>query len=114
MYYHVTYCDLVDYSQGGMIGILGTAALQQAWGVTIWNQWDIYDAMLEHSFTGPMRFFVFLLAFCSLLYSFGTRPPPLRIGHHRPLPHRIQHLARDVVLRDHCAVAATVEDPRLE
>ena len=46
-----------------MIGVFGTAALQQAWGVTIWNQWDVYDAMLEHSFTGPMRFFVFLLAF---------------------------------------------------
>lgn len=57
---------------GGMIGVFGTAALQQAWGVTIWNQWDVYDAMLEHSFTGPMRFFVFLLAFCSLLFNFGS------------------------------------------
>ncbi|EPS93628.1 hypothetical protein FOMPIDRAFT_1170330 [Fomitopsis schrenkii] len=57
---------------GGMIGVFGTAALQQAWGVTIWNQWDVYDAMLEHSFTGPMRFFVFLLAFCSLLFNFGA------------------------------------------
>lgn len=55
-----------------MIGVFGTAALQQAWGVTIWNQWDVYDAMLEHSFTGPMRFFVFLLAFCSLLFNFGA------------------------------------------
>ena len=51
-----------------MIGVLGTAALQQAWGVTIWNQWDVYDAMLERSFTGPMRFFVFLLAVLTTLF----------------------------------------------
>ncbi|KZT01199.1 uncharacterized protein LAESUDRAFT_664425 [Laetiporus sulphureus 93-53] len=57
---------------GGMIGVFGTAALQHAWGETIWNQWDVYDAMLAHNFSGGMRFFVFLLAFSSGLFNFGA------------------------------------------
>lgn len=55
-----------------MIGIFGTSCLQQAWGVTLWNQWDVYDAILDHSWTGPARFGVFLLAFCSALFNFGA------------------------------------------
>jgi nucleobase:cation symporter-1, NCS1 family len=57
---------------GGMIGIFGTSAIQQAWGVTLWNQWDLYDEMLSRSFTGPMRLFVCLLAFCSALFLYGS------------------------------------------
>lgn len=57
---------------GGMIGIFGTAALEKAWGVTIWNQWDVFDAMLEHTWDGKMRFAVFLLAFCAALFNFGS------------------------------------------
>ncbi|PIL23651.1 transporter [Ganoderma sinense ZZ0214-1] len=57
---------------GGMIGILGTSCLQKAWGVTLWNQWDVYDAILDHSWTGPARLGVFLLAFSSALFNFGV------------------------------------------
>ncbi|GBE85708.1 permease for cytosine/purines, uracil, thiamine, allantoin-domain-containing protein [Sparassis latifolia] len=57
---------------GGMIGIFGTSALQKAWGVTLWNQWDVFDAMLEHSWNGKTRFGVFLLAFCAALFNFGA------------------------------------------
>ncbi|KAJ3012761.1 hypothetical protein NUW54_g1778 [Trametes sanguinea] len=57
---------------GGMIGIIGTSCLQQAWGVTLWNQWDVFDAILDRSWTGPTRFGVFLLAFCAALFNFGT------------------------------------------
>ena len=55
-----------------MVGILGTSCLQQAWGITLWNQWDVYDAILDRSWTGPARFGVFLLAFCSALFNFGA------------------------------------------
>ncbi|OBZ65106.1 Uracil permease [Grifola frondosa] len=57
---------------GGMIGIFGTSALQKAWGVTLWNQWDVLDGILEHSWNGRSRFGVFLLAFCSALFNFGA------------------------------------------
>ncbi|TBU54026.1 permease for cytosine/purines, uracil, thiamine, allantoin-domain-containing protein [Dichomitus squalens] len=57
---------------GGMIGIFGTSCLQKAWSVTLWNQWDVYDAILEHSWTGPARLGVFLLAFSSALFNFGV------------------------------------------
>lgn len=55
-----------------MIGIFGTSCLQKAWGITIWNQWDVYDEILNHSWTGPARLGVFLLAFCSMLFNFGA------------------------------------------
>nr|VWP01952.1 AvrPphE (AvrPphE protein) (Type III effector HopX1) [Ganoderma boninense] len=57
---------------GGMIGILGTSCLQKAWGTTLWNQWDVYDAILDRSWSGPARFGVFLLAFSSALFNFGV------------------------------------------
>ncbi|KAH9848368.1 permease for cytosine/purines, uracil, thiamine, allantoin-domain-containing protein [Lenzites betulinus] len=57
---------------GGMIGIFGTSCLQRAWGVTLWNQWDLLDAILEHSWTGPARLGVFLLAFSAALFNFGS------------------------------------------
>lgn len=60
------------FVQGGMIGIFGTSCIQRAWGVTLWNQWDLLDAILEHSWTGPARLGVFLLAFCAALFNFGT------------------------------------------
>ena len=55
-----------------MIGIFGTSCLQKAWGVTLWNQWDVYDAILARSSTPPARLGVFLLAFSSALFNFGT------------------------------------------
>ncbi|KAH9911140.1 permease for cytosine/purines, uracil, thiamine, allantoin-domain-containing protein [Epithele typhae] len=48
---------------GGMVGIFGTSCLQRAR--------DVYDAILDHSWTGPARFGVFLLAFSSALFNFG-------------------------------------------
>ena len=55
-----------------MVGIFGTSCLQRAWGVTLWNQWDVYDAILDRAWTGPARLGVFLLAFCSALFNFGA------------------------------------------
>ncbi|KAH9951483.1 permease for cytosine/purines, uracil, thiamine, allantoin-domain-containing protein [Amylocystis lapponica] len=57
---------------GGTIGIFGTSCLQSAWGVTIWNQWDVFDAILERDFSGKTRLAVFLVAFCSALFNFGA------------------------------------------
>ena len=55
-----------------MLGIFGTSCLQKAWGITLWNQWDVYDAILERSWTAPARIGVFLLAFSSALFNFGV------------------------------------------
>ncbi|GBE89227.1 hypothetical protein SCP_1502350 [Sparassis crispa] len=45
-----------------------TAAL----GSTLWNQWDVFDEMFEHSWNGKMCFVMFLLALCAAVFDFGT------------------------------------------
>ncbi|KZT24305.1 hypothetical protein NEOLEDRAFT_1116396 [Neolentinus lepideus HHB14362 ss-1] len=57
---------------GGMIGIFGTSAIQRAWGVTLWNQWDLLDAILAQSWTARTRFAIFLLAFSTALFTLGA------------------------------------------
>lgn len=44
------------------LGILATAAINNAWGTALWNQWDLLDAILDHYWSAGARTGVFLAA----------------------------------------------------
>lgn len=44
------------------LGILSTAAINNAWGTTLWNQWDLFDAILDRYWTAGARTAIFLAA----------------------------------------------------
>ncbi|KAF2765672.1 uracil permease-like protein [Teratosphaeria nubilosa] len=44
------------------LGILSTAAINQNWGLAVWNQWDLLDAILSRYWTAGARTAVFLAA----------------------------------------------------
>jgi len=54
------------------LGILSTAAVNNSWGLEIWNQWDLLDAILDRYWTGASRFAVFLSAFTWMVSILGT------------------------------------------
>ncbi|TGO82803.1 hypothetical protein BPOR_0755g00040 [Botrytis porri] len=53
-------------------GILATAAINNNWGLEIWNPWDLLSAILDRYWSGSTRFAVFLLAFCWMVSILGT------------------------------------------
>lgn len=44
------------------LGILSTAAINNSWGLQLWNQWDLLDAIMDRYWSGSTRFAVFLCA----------------------------------------------------
>jgi NCS1 family nucleobase:cation symporter-1 len=54
------------------LGILSTAAINNSWGLDLWNQWDLLDAILDRYWTGSARFAVFLSAFTWMVSILGT------------------------------------------
>lgn len=44
------------------LGILSTSAINNAWGLALWNQWDLFDAILTRYWTAGSRTAVFLAA----------------------------------------------------
>lgn len=44
------------------LGILATAAINNAWGLELWNQWDLLDAILTRYWSAGTRTAVFLAA----------------------------------------------------
>jgi len=44
------------------LGILSTAALNNQWNLTLWNQWDLLDAILDKYWTAGARTGVFFCA----------------------------------------------------
>lgn len=44
------------------LGILSTAAINNNWGLQLWNQWDLLDAIMTRYWTSSTRFAVFLCA----------------------------------------------------
>lgn len=38
------------------LGILATAAINNAWGLELWNQWDLLDAIMDRYWSGSTRF----------------------------------------------------------
>lgn len=53
-------------------GILATAAINNNWGLDLWNPWDLLGAILDRYWSGSTRFAVFLLAFCWMVSILGT------------------------------------------
>ncbi|CAH0045324.1 unnamed protein product [Clonostachys solani] len=54
------------------LGILATAAINGKWGLTLWNPWDLLDAIQDrHNGSGP-RFAIFLAAFTWMVGILGT------------------------------------------
>ncbi|KUI59673.1 Allantoin permease [Cytospora mali] len=54
------------------LGILATAALNNTWGLDLWNPWDLLGAILDHYWTNGARTLVFLCAFCWMFSILGT------------------------------------------
>lgn len=54
------------------LGILSTAAVNNSWGLDLWNQWDLLDAILDRYWSGSTRFAVFLSAFTWMVSILGT------------------------------------------
>ncbi|KAF4630035.1 hypothetical protein G7Y89_g8107 [Cudoniella acicularis] len=53
-------------------GILSTAAINNAWGLKLWNQWDLLTAILNRYPTHSVRFAVFLCALMWTILVLGT------------------------------------------
>lgn len=54
------------------LGILSTSAINNAWGLQLWNQWDLLDAIMTRYWTGGARCGVFLVAACWMVSILGT------------------------------------------
>ncbi|KAK3675358.1 hypothetical protein LTR78_004868 [Recurvomyces mirabilis] len=54
------------------LGILSTAAINNKWDLTLWNQWDLLDAILTHHWSAGARTAIFLCAGCWLISILGT------------------------------------------
>jgi len=54
------------------LGILSTAAINNAWGLDLWNPWDLLGAILDRYWSGSTRFAVFLSAFTWMVSILGT------------------------------------------
>lgn len=53
-------------------GILSTASINNAWGLELWNQWDLLTAILDRYPTSGVRFAVFLCAAAWAILVLGT------------------------------------------
>ncbi|KAG4414802.1 hypothetical protein IFR04_012074 [Cadophora malorum] len=54
------------------LGILATAAINNTWGLDLWNPWDLLSAILDRYWSASTRFAVFLSAFTWLVSILGT------------------------------------------
>ncbi|KAG0647479.1 Allantoin transport [Hyphodiscus hymeniophilus] len=54
------------------LGILATAAINNSWGLDLWNPWDLLGAILDRYWSGSTRFAVFLSAFTWMVSILGT------------------------------------------
>ncbi|KAI9737082.1 MAG: hypothetical protein M1834_000672 [Cirrosporium novae-zelandiae] len=54
------------------LGILSTAAINNTWGLELWNQWDLLDAIMTRYWSSSARFAVFLSAFTWMVSILGT------------------------------------------
>jgi len=54
------------------LGILSTAAINNAWGLELWNPWDLMDSILTRYWSGSTRFAIFLASFAWSFTILGT------------------------------------------
>lgn len=54
------------------LGILSTSAINNAWNLELWNQWDLLDAIMTKYWSSSTRFAVFLAAACWSVSILGT------------------------------------------
>ncbi|KZF19513.1 putative allantoin permease [Xylona heveae TC161] len=54
------------------LGILATSAVNNKWGTSIWNQWDLMTAIMERNWRPEVRFAVFLCACCWMISILAT------------------------------------------
>jgi NCS1 family nucleobase:cation symporter-1 len=54
------------------LGILSTAAINNAWGLELWNPWGLMDAILTRYWSGTTRFAIFLASFAWSFTILGT------------------------------------------
>ena len=54
------------------LGILSTAAINNSWGLQLWNQWDLLTAIMERYWSAGTRTAVFLCALCWMVSILGT------------------------------------------
>jgi NCS1 family nucleobase:cation symporter-1 len=54
------------------LGILSTSAINAAWGLNLWNPWDLLAAILDRYWSSSVRFAVFLSAFTWMVSILGT------------------------------------------
>jgi NCS1 family nucleobase:cation symporter-1 len=54
------------------LGILATAAVNNNWGLALWNPWDLLSAILDRYWSASTRFAVFLAAFSWMVSILGT------------------------------------------
>lgn len=62
----------ISVTLSATFGILATAAINNNWGLDLWNPWDLLSAILDKYWSGSTRFAVFLLAFCWMVSILGT------------------------------------------
>jgi NCS1 family nucleobase:cation symporter-1 len=54
------------------LGILATAAINNTWGLDLWNPWDLLGAILDRYWSASTRFAIFLSAFTWMVSILGT------------------------------------------
>ncbi|KGO37810.1 Permease, cytosine/purine, uracil, thiamine, allantoin [Penicillium expansum] len=54
------------------LGILATAAINNSWGLELWNQWDLLDEIMTRYWRPEVRFAVFLCALGQAALVMGT------------------------------------------
>lgn len=57
------FCNILFNPISAVLGILGTSALQNSSGQTLWKPWDVMSYILEEHWNSGARFGVFCLAF---------------------------------------------------
>lgn len=62
----------VSVTISASFGILSTAAINNVWGLELWNQWDLLTAILNRYPTSGVRFAVFLCALFWAILVLGT------------------------------------------
>ncbi|KAH7926044.1 uracil permease-like protein [Leucogyrophana mollusca] len=62
----------ISVTLSATFGILSTSAINNVWGLELWNQWDLLQAIMERYPTSAVRFAVFLCAAFWALLILGT------------------------------------------